>query len=50
MKIIHILADGTVKADLTGHVVKPDTAKDFYKILEKINRGDKSNEKPTKEN
>lgn len=50
MKVVHVLADGTVKADISGHIIKPDTAKDFYKVLEKINKRGKSHEKTIKEN
>ncbi len=48
MKITHILADGTKKADITGHVVKAEEATDFYKILETINNR-LTNEKSIKE-
>lgn len=37
MNIIHVLADGTVKDDITGYKVKPDTSREFYEILTKIN-------------
>nr|DAF01834.1 MAG TPA: hypothetical protein [Caudoviricetes sp.] len=50
MNVVHVLADGTVKADISGHVIKPDMAKDFYKILENINKRGKPHEKTTKEN
>ena len=36
MKIINILADGSVKDDLTGYRVNPNTAGDFYNVLGKI--------------
>lgn len=48
MKVIHVLSDGSVKDDLTGYRVKPDSATDFYKVLEKISRSginEKKNEK-----
>lgn len=38
MNIIHVLADGTKKTDITGHVVKKTEAQPFYDILNKINR------------
>lgn len=37
MKIIHILADGTVKDDITGYKVPPNTSREFYNLLTKIN-------------
>lgn len=39
MRIIHVLADGSVKYDLTGYKIKPDTAREFYNVLARINRG-----------
>ena len=47
MKIIHVLADGSVKEDLTGHRLNPDTAGEFYNVLSKICRS-RSSEKGTK--
>lgn len=41
--VIHIMKDGTVKTDITGHVVKMDDAKAVYNVLDRINR--RSNEK-----
>lgn len=38
MIITHILADGTRKTDITGHVVKLEEAKPTYDILTRINR------------
>lgn len=43
MRIIHVLADGSVKDDLTGYKIKPDTAREFYEVLAKIRSG--TNEK-----
>ena len=48
MKVIHILADGSVNDDLTGYEVKPKIAGDFYNVLSRI-CGTKPNEK-TNEN
>lgn len=48
MKIIHVLADGSVKDDLTGYRVNPDTAGEFYNVLSKIfmnGTNEKKNEK-----
>ncbi len=39
MKIINVLADGSVKDDLTGFLINPKTAKDFYEVMLKINGG-----------
>ena len=38
MRITHILADGTVKENITGHVVKVEEAKNFYEKLNSVNR------------
>ena len=38
MKIIHVLAVGSVKDDLTGYRIKPDTAGEFYETVKKIVR------------
>lgn len=35
MKIIHVLADGTVKQDIDGHQVNTEDAKEFYEILKR---------------
>ena len=48
MKVIHVLADGSVKDDLTGYRVKPDTAGEFYNVLSRIYwsvANEKTNEK-----
>ena len=37
MRIVNILADGSVLEDLTGVLIKPDSAKDFYELLARIN-------------
>lgn len=36
--IKHILKDGTVLNDITGHVVKKDDVKEVYIIINKINQ------------
>lgn len=36
MKIIHVLADGTEKTDITGHVVKKKDTEVFYDIITQI--------------
>lgn len=35
MKVVHVLADGSIRDDITGYRVNPDT-KEFYSTLEKI--------------
>ena len=48
MLITHVLADGSVKADITGHVVKVQEAKNFYEKLNSINRRILTNESKEK--
>lgn len=38
MGVIHILADGTKIADITGHVVKADEAVAAYQLMRSINQ------------
>ena len=38
MRIIHVMADGTVRENIKDHVVKVDEAKEFYCLLHKINK------------
>ena len=47
MKIIHVLADGTQKTDLSGHVVKD--LKQTYEIITQIKRR-LQNEKDSRKN
>jgi hypothetical protein len=37
--ITHVLKDGTIKKDITGHVVKMKDCKALYQLLDNINRG-----------
>ena len=37
MTVIHILKDGTIKNDISGHVVQLDDLEPLYRILEAIN-------------
>lgn len=37
MHVIHILKDGTVVRDLTGHVVRMEDAGALYKMIQDIN-------------
>ena len=36
--VIHILQDGTVLPDITGHVVRAEDAGQVYELMETINR------------
>ena len=48
MKVIHVLADGSVKDDLTGYRVNPDMSEEFYNVLNRIcgsGANEKTNEK-----
>ena len=43
--IKHILADGTVLSDITGHTITMEDAPVIYEILNRINaKGDNNNE------
>jgi hypothetical protein len=35
--IKHILKDGTVLTDISGHIVKEEDAKNAYSLMDKIN-------------
>lgn len=41
--VYHVLADGTVTKDITGHVVKMSDAEAIYHLMSKINQNDKRN-------
>lgn len=45
MKIIHVLADGTEKTDITDHVVKVNEAEAFYDTLHRVVKKVSANEK-----
>ena len=38
MSVIHVLADGTRTTDITGHVVKVDSARTVYQLIARINQ------------
>ena len=38
MKVVHVLADGTVKQDIRGYKVKPESVPEFYSLLKRINK------------
>jgi hypothetical protein len=42
--VTHVLKDGSVKQDITGHVVKKEDAPKFYDLIERVRR---NNEKTT---
>lgn len=42
--IIHILKDGSVHQDITGHVVKEKDAEAVYALIDKINTERRKNE------
>lgn len=37
MKIIHVLADGSIKDDITGYMLNPEMSREFYELLKRIN-------------
>lgn len=43
--VTHILKDGTVLEDITGHVIKQDDAPMVYQIIEQMEREEKENER-----
>lgn len=38
MKVIHILKDGSIVKDITGHVVRMEDAGPLYDLIDTINR------------
>lgn len=38
MAVIHILRDGSVVKDITGHVVRMEDAGPLYDLIDRINR------------
>ena len=51
MSVIHILKNGSIVKDITGHVIKMEDAKTLYQLIDGINRsgfktvhGEKSHE------
>lgn len=38
MAVIHILKDGSVVKDITGHVVRMEDAGPLYELIDSINR------------
>lgn len=38
MAVIHILKDGTILDDITGHVIKMEDAEPLYQLIHSLNR------------
>lgn len=38
MAVIHILKDGSIVRDITGHVVRMEDAEPLYQLIDTINR------------
>lgn len=38
MGVVHILKDGSIVKDITGHVVRVEDAGPLYQLIESINR------------
>jgi hypothetical protein len=36
--VTHVLKDGSVKQDITGHVVKKEDAPKFYDLIERVRK------------
>lgn len=45
MAVIHILKDGSVKSDITGHVVRYEDAAPLYRYIKTLNGSSKRNER-----
>lgn len=41
MGVVHILKDGSIVGDITGHVVRVEDAGPLYQLIDSINRGSK---------
>lgn len=41
MGVVHILKDGSVVKDITGHVVRVEDAGPLYQLIDSINLGSK---------
>lgn len=41
MGVVHILKDGSIVKDITGHVVRVEDAGPLYQLIDSINRGSK---------
>ena len=38
MSVVHILKNGSVLSDITGHIVKIEDARSLYQLIDGINR------------
>lgn len=38
MNVVHILRDGSIVEDITGHVVRMEDAGPLYQLIDEINR------------
>lgn len=38
MRVVHILRDGSVVKDITGHVVRMEDARPLYNLIDRINQ------------
>lgn len=45
MAVIHILKDGSIVKDITGHVVRMEDAEPLYQLIDTINRNPGRKEK-----
>ena len=48
--IKHILSDGTVLTDITGHLVKKEDTPSVYHLIDQMNKERKGNEEKDKAN
>ena len=44
MRIKHVLKDGVIKTDITGHIVKRSEVKTVYNMIEELNKRRSKNE------
>lgn len=45
MSVVHILKDGSIVKDITGHVVRVEDAGPLYQLIDDINRRGSKREK-----
>ena len=45
MGVIHILKDGSIVKDITGHIVRVEDAGPLYQLIDSINRNRKGSKK-----
>ncbi len=44
MKIKHVMKDGVIRTDISGHVVRRSDAKTVYNMVEELNKRRANNE------